>query len=699
MRHVYRVLLLICALAFLGACGQAQVLPTAVVIPTAEPTVTPAPTFTPQAVTNETLEQARPARVRIVNTAADSPALNVFAGFSAIATNLAYKQFTEPTSFDAGKYTVKLQASGSSSNDKSLLESDLTFPSGESLIVLVTGSGNQLALKVVSDKNEALKDNENIIHVINGLSDNSTVALKNGSTDLVTGVNAGQTELTPIVTAGKADLTFQLGDKTLAYPTTLKGQTNTTLVVVGTAATTSIIQFESAAPKRISVRAINASADITNVDVYLDDQPLNSQVEYGRPTERKNFASGQYTARFYATGADRNTVEPLTGQVISLVDGDDFAVVLLGSANKLSVLTFAEDLSPTPNGRTRISFLNTLPNISDVEVQATAASMSQIPTLFYGQSPSVMDVQAGKYSFIMGGISGQSPDNPLVRTTIERAENVQFEAGYNYLYLVTGRLNSPPIILSDKVDITGEATGDSSSQPAGQQSASVRFINAVDGLTLDFAINGIPVLTGLKYGEGSTPSPVTDQSATISVNNSGQTDVLGQQDTTFETGSRYSVLAYRVDNSSVGVLILNDDNLIFDGTSPHVRLINVTPNEDSRLGLAFSTANNNPNPTIEPAAATPEVTVDPNLPDIVYTLPFGVQKLVSNISSGSTSSVILMPVGTFDLDIIESTANRLGFTIPKVALDAGIHVDVIAYQRPNSSDIAAFAVIYPQPQA
>src|SRR6185436_10314707 len=125
-------------------------------------------------------------------------------------------------------------------------------------------------LTVLPDKNEALKDTESIIHVVNGLSESGAITLKNGTTDLATGVNAGQTVLTPILPKGKADLTFQIGDKTLDYPTELKGQANTTLIVAGTASTPSIIQFDSVAPNRISVRAINASPEITSVDVFLD---------------------------------------------------------------------------------------------------------------------------------------------------------------------------------------------------------------------------------------------------------------------------------------------------------------------------------------------------------------------------------------------------------------------------------------------
>ena len=58
-----------------------------------------------------------------------------------------------------------------------------------------------------------------------------------------------------------------------------------------------------------------------------------------------------------------------------------------------------------------------------------------------------------------------------------------------------------------------------------------------------------------------------------------------------------------------------------------------------------------------------------------------------------------MPVGDFDLDLIESADNKLAMTIPKVAFSANIHIDVIAYADSNTGDISAFAVSYPQPQA
>ena len=96
---------------------------------------------------------------------------------------------------------------------------------------------------------------------------------------------------------------------------------------------------------------------------------------------------------------------------------------------------------------------------------------------------------------------------------------------------------------------------------------------------------------------------------------------------------------------------------------------------------------------------TPEATADGNLPSESFTLPFGVQKVVDNMAPESASSVILMPVGDFDLDLIVSSNNKLSMTIPKVALSANVHIDVVAYLDPSSGNILAFAVTYPQPQA
>ncbi len=691
MRRYYRAALWTLILVLITACGQGNV-PLPTMSPTLEPTATFIPTATPQAVTNETLAQARPALIRIVNTVVDSPPLNVFAGFSAIATNLSYKQFTEPTSFDAGDYEIKIQASGAASSDTPLLDSSLAFPSGDRIIILITGSTDALALTVVPDTQEALKADESIIHLINALSDTSALTLRSGETDLTAAVGTGRDALSPIIPAEATEFTLQIGDSTLAYPATLKPQTNTTLIAVGNAASPAVIQFDANAPSRIGVRAINAAPEITNVDIYLDDELLNAQLEYGRFADRKNFASGQYTVRVYAAGADRSAVEPLTGSLFTLELNENFVVVLLGSASNLRLLTFAENIAPTQANQLRLSLLNTLPNFQEVDVQTPTKPIRGIPTLFYGQAPAIMDVEAGSYNFLMSAVDGQNE-----RVTAELAENVQFEPGYNYLYLVTGRQDSNPLILSEQVG-TVAAPVDGETQTTGE-SSSVRFINSVEGQILDFGINGAAVISGLNYGEGSALLEIADKNVTIITTANGQTAPLGQQEIMLEANNSYTIIAYAMPNRQVGTLVINDSSLIFDGRSPHVRFINTSVAEESLLGLALSEPDENPATEVPEPVVTEEPTQDPNQAPTIFTLPFGIQKLVSDILPGSASSVILMANGTYELHVIESARNKLAFDIPAIAFSGAMHLDVIAYQLQNSDEVKAFTVIYPAPPA
>ncbi|MCA0452812.1 MAG: DUF4397 domain-containing protein [Chloroflexi bacterium] len=691
MRRYYRTFLWTFVLLLITACGQSNV-PLPTMAPTLEPTATFIPTSTPQPVTNETLEQARPALIRIVNTVVDSPPVNVFAGFSAIATNLAYQQFTEPTSFEAGDYEIKIQASGAAQSDAPLLDSTLNFPSGQRIMILITGSADQLALTVVPDTLAPLQSDESIIHLVNALSDERAVTLRSAENDLTPAVGVGRDAFSAIIPAAETGFTFQIGDRATEYTADLQPQANTTFVVAGTASAPAIIAFDASAPNRIAVHALNAAAEVPGVDVYLDDQLLNSQVEYGRMTERQNFASGQYTVRVYAAGADRSTGEPLTGGVVTLQDGENFAVVLLGTASNLQVLSYAENLAPAEANNLRLSLLNTLPNFEEVDVQTPTKPIRGIPTLFYGRPPTVMDVEAGSYNFLMSGVDGQNQ-----RVTTELAENVQLEAGNSYLYLVTGRQDSKPIILSEKIETVAPIP--EGVEPLSGDGSTLRFINTVEGQTLDFTLNGAPALTGLNTGEGSQPLPVTTANATIAVNAAGQTTTLGQQETTFDTDSAYTVVAYTTANREIGLLVLNDADLIFDGSSPHIRFINATTNEDLPLGLAVSVPNEDSAPEQPEAAAIEEATQDPNQPAIIYTLPIGVEKLVNELLPGSASSVILMANGTYEMNIINAANNQMLLTLPAVLFSGDMHLDVVAYQPGSSGGVKAFVVEYPRPPA
>ena len=105
-------------------------------------------------------------------------------------------------------------------------------------------------------------------------------------------------------------------------------------------------------------------------------------------------------------------------------------------------------------------------------------------------------------------------------------------------------------------------------------------------------------------------------------------------------------------------------------SSPHIRLINLSPESDIQLGLATADSSQAPDITL-PTDATGDRPF----------VPQGVQKSIESTSGGSASSVVLMPVGTFNLYIFDSTLDEVTAIFTSLRLEAGLHYDVFATQQ------------------
>lgn len=689
MRELNRTILLMFMAILMAACEQATIELTITPDPTATPIPTAAPTPTP--ITVESLTTDEPAYVRFINAAPSAGALNVYAGFSAFATNLAYTQLTESTQVDAGQYDLKILPSGSRQDDPALLEAELEVNGGESIMVLIIEKDNQLTLMSLPEKQEPLNAGESIITAINATVDGSAVTLRNGETDITVALKNGEQVTTPILTTeDNPRIAFQIGTGTVNFDEALREQQNYTLIAAGSATRPAIISFHTSAPSRVAVRALNASAEVPSIDIYLGEALLNSNAGYGRPTERKPFASGEYSVLVYAAGADRSTVEPLLNQVVSINGAEYIALLLLGRTDNLSLLVYPENLAATAPDATRLALLNTLPDAETVIVQSSSGFIGGEQRLGYGEQPTELDLEAGTYSFVMAALQGLNP-----ATTIETAQNVQLAEGMSYLYLVTGRMDSQPIILSETVATDNTLAGDEAVDAVDRANpAQARFINAIEGQTFDLTGNGSALFTGMGYGQGSVLLPISDRNSTLELRAAGSEISLAEVENTFEAGSRYTIIAYNSADSTPQLTVIADDTLIFDGSSPHLRLINVSGYEEATVGLAFT----EPAPTPQPSntsgdSATEEASTGP------LTLPYGLQILTSDVITPSASGVILMPVGIFDIIVINSQRNELVVTLSAQSLDSGIHTDVIAYQVTEGGVFRAFAIPYPPPPA
>jgi hypothetical protein len=261
--------------------------------------------------------------------------------------------------------------------------------------------------------------------------------------------------------------------------------------------------------------------------------------------------------------------------------------------------------------------------------------------------------------------------------------------GKSYLYLVTGREDNQPIILSEAVGIDENLAGVSPEDQAANDSAApieLRFINAIaDQTTIDFQVNDKPTASAIAYGQGTDLIPVSQQSTAISAVISGSGDFLQSFESSLESGARYTVIAYGPDKTNVKLILVPDKDLIFDGRSPHLRLINLSINTDVNMGLGFS-----------PQAPTPEggATRVP-FDDMRRSIPGGIQRLVENIAGGSVSSVLLMPGGTYDIYVLDSNSNQLATILSDNFLDSGAQYDVIVYEEPATTKVRGFVIEYP----
>ncbi len=667
MNITQRWMLILLGLFILAGCGTPQG-----IVPSATPesstaTLTPSPTVSLRPTSDP---NARPASVRVVNAAPTAPELNLMVGFFSVATNLAYGQYSEVTPFEPGEYDASVTVSGSLQNSPALLNRPVVLESGRSYLLLIHGNGDQLHISNLPETIQAVNTDESAIAVINLISDDGDdISLWRDGEALTPPLNLGAETSGPVVAAGSTTLEIRGGDQSLLeHPIDLEERQQYTLILTGTRAAPSIVSIAVNAPGRGQARALHAAQGLDALDIYLNDQLLNGGIEYGRPTTRAQITSGDYQLSVYPAGSDRALTAALYEDSITLPAETNSALVVMGTETNLQVAIFNEDLSPTPPGQARIDFLNTLPGTPSLQIERLGGTLPRTPVLTFGAAPESLAFTSGSYSFAMSG--ADSSGTPI---TVETVENIRLEQGQRYLYLITGRLDNNPLILSDNVGIEEAALAGENAA----EDAAVRFINAAgEQNPVDITLNGTTLINALNYGEGSGLLSVNAGGTTIEALRGGT--ALAALDTALDAGTRYTAVIYGYESSGLRILLLNDSEISASGDIPHVRLIQVSPDATVLLGLGYS-----------------EPTSDTEMSDLRRSLLPAVQQSLGSIEGGSASGIVLMPSGTFDIYVIDTPNEQVAAIIPVISLQGNAHYDVVAYQEENSIRVQAFALPYP----
>lgn len=670
---------------FIVSCGQGtpEVLPT--LIPTKiPPTIAPTATRPPVEQTTFQITNQQPTNLRVVNAVLDSPPLTIYAGFRAIATNFSYAQYTETTSIDAGEYTIKILPSGSASDDAPLLEQQLTFEAAQSLILVLSGQGDDLSLTVIPQQLSAQEPGETTITAINASADGSPVAVRKDGIEIITPVGRGKATRSAPQQTGGTLLTVQLGNTSADLVLELQERQAYMMVVAGSVDKgASVIQFSTPVPGLVEVRAVHAAQRVNGIDVYVNDNLLNGNVEFGKAIPWQPLLTGNYTVSIFRAGDDPESTQPLVNQNMTFDGSSGFSLIVMGGEDDLRLMLYAEDLSPTAPDEARLAFLNTLPDVPRITLLTGSGTLPDIRNINYGEVPKATSVVSQTITF---RISGTSTTGENRSSTVEQSEELQLQAGTSYLYLITGQSDNQPVILSREVGTReGTAKPDNEVQSSA---ARVRFINATTtGAAIDFSVNNSSASSALPYAQASEFSEVAAESATISVSANG-TSLSEPIDMTFEHDSRYTIVAYNTGPETIRLLIIPDTGIIANSQIPHLRLINVSSEAGTEFALAYSES-----PEETEAAGIPAIA--PKAPDLRRSIPFGMFRIMSDVDSGNASNAILMPEGRFDVSIVDSELLQIGATISGISLTGNSHYDIVAYEETGTQRIQAFAVLYP----
>lgn len=671
--------------------------PTPTETPTPEPTAThtPLPEPTPLPRVLELTRATDPSQQAFLSVAHAATSISIFDVYVerlAIATNLNFGQSTQPSGIVAGDYFLRVVPNGVRPDAGEVIyETQLSVKGGDSLLLIFTSAADRLTMFTFQQPLAPLESNQSRITAIHAVPDGPEITMQQSGTSISVPMRFGNAAYPVILPPGEVTLNFQnVGAAPLTHIINLQQRFSYVLIIAGTPDNLTVIETRNPVPGLVNIRAVNASAPIGPVDIYLDGDLLAGELEYTRASDRQARPSRQYTVDIFATGADPTAIEPLLSTQIVANNDEYITLILAGEAQSLRLLPYHENRSLTLPNRARVAVINTLPQVPRARIDLQDRTLTEVGELGFGSPPSVVDLPANTYRFAWIRLENGSPVE-----LVEVAENVQLVPGFSYLYLLTGRLNDPPVILSDNIGFDPNLVGispDVTPTPTLEVPTRVRFVNAIKGSApLDVFIGGQLLAGSLGYGASSSVHTFDPGSQTVELRQTGSSQVMFTSgEVILQPSTPYTILLYGFGTDPIEVMLIDDTQVNLADDSPHVRLINatifgeltLTLGESSTQGITQST-------TIFGESAGSEI--------FRRSMAYGIDPIrtVESVAGRTTSNVSLAPLGPHDLHIIDASLSMIAASIRLVDFKPGVHYDVIAYQNQDTTQVEAFAVLYP----
>ena len=668
-KRILSVFLLVTViLAGCSSINPDEGIPTQLSVPTSEPTSAPTQTAAP---TNEPLPQPTDliipqtdainpndqAYLRTIHASPDLGVVDVYIEALAIGTNLDYSRFTEREGIVAGRYKLRILPSNSFVTDVTLYEEELTIFGGQSLIFMITGTAEAITVTTLNEPNAPLANDTSRLLMLNAME---------GADNLVMLVDdAPQTAITPYLQisettehrARNTSLTFQNNGSTL-FDTDLdlRERRNYTLLILGNLSrpdTQKFLILTSDAPGITQVSFINASPSLDLIDIYFGDELFAESIAYSDISESVQFLSGTYDISIYQADSNPDESDPLAGSQFIANPDEDIFLVLVGDASNFRFITYRINRQATYINRARITFINALESVPNILLRSSDSNLEH--TLGFGRVSDTFDIDADtglSFTWI-----NQLDD--VQDVILEDVSNFRPVAGHNYLYIFAGQGYDNPIIHSSEVETLDFAFTDEIPETPlpSSRPTKIRLVNVWEGRQFEVRLDGTVIAEGIEFGKATQELIISSGEHTIGFYEADSEFPTLEISDEFLVTKSYSVIAFNYinvdENTTPGlqgdILIIDDTNAPLSSASGAMRLIVLEAEPDSTFGLGYSA----PNPNFSQPNAEEEYR---------RSLFIGIEQLIRDIPPHFASEIHTLPVGTFNLQIIDNDEVAITFT-------------------------------------
>jgi hypothetical protein len=343
------------------------------------------------------------AKVRVGHFSPDAPAVDVYAGDSAILTDVEFGDLSDYLEVPGGTYSIAVVAAGADPADGAVIGPvDLEFASGTMTTVAATNNLESIEAQVLNDEPMPMGDTAQV-RVVHFSADAPAVDIApDGGDALITDLAyPNATEYTNLP-GGKYDLEIRpAGSMDVAFDIpeiTLTDGVSYSVFAIGSLADESFTVLPAVDASVAGVRVGHFSADAPNVDVYANGGAILEDVPFGALSDYLFVPAGTYTIEVVAAGAD-----PADGAVIGPVDLEfnGGTLTTVAATNELAEITPVvindKRVKPRAEGaKVRVVHLSANAPKVDIAPDGSKRDAAIFKNLEFGQAKGYKNVPAGE---------------------------------------------------------------------------------------------------------------------------------------------------------------------------------------------------------------------------------------------------------------------------------------------------------------